>query len=114
MLVVIAPLRFGAGVKGKVNYGLNNGVPVIATEMACEGMHLVDGESVYIANTGSSFRGGIIRLSEDKALWMKLQKGGVEVMKNFFGVNTATDILLRSQASRLPSRKQLSAVFLSL
>jgi glycosyltransferase involved in cell wall biosynthesis len=96
VLVVLAPLRYGTGVKGKINYGLNNGVPVIGTRIACEGMHLVHRKSVYIANLPAQIRQGISRLSTHADLWKRLQRGGVEVMKRFFGVETASEVLLRS------------------
>src|SRR5665647_645463 len=38
--VSISPLRYGAGVKGKVNLALSYGVPVVATTASVEGMHL--------------------------------------------------------------------------
>ena len=34
----VAPLRFGAGVKGKINQSMAFGVPVVATSLAVEGM----------------------------------------------------------------------------
>src|SRR5207253_7675591 len=40
----VAPLRFGAGVKGKINQSMAWGVPVVATSVAVEGMELVSGE----------------------------------------------------------------------
>ena len=44
--VSIAPLRYGAGVKGKVNLAMSYGLPVVATTPSIEGMHLADGEDV--------------------------------------------------------------------
>ncbi|MCZ7153651.1 glycosyltransferase family 4 protein, partial [Salmonella enterica] len=41
--VAVAPLRFGAGVKGKINLSMAHGQPVVATSCAVEGMHLRDG-----------------------------------------------------------------------
>lgn len=89
VLVVLAPLRFGAGVKGKVNYGLNNGVPVIGTTVAFEGMNLVDRKNVYVANSGRAFQDGIMHLCKDKALWKRLQVEGVAAMRKGFGVEVA-------------------------
>jgi hypothetical protein len=85
-------------VKGKVNYGLNNGVPVVGTAVASEGMNLVDRKDVYIANSGREFLDGIVLLSKDKALWKRLQVGGVEAMKKSFGVEIAAKVLLDSLA----------------
>ena len=47
----IAPLRFGAGVKGKINQSMGFGVPVIATSIAVEGMCLNDREYVFSLQT---------------------------------------------------------------
>ena len=49
----IAPLRYGAGVKGKVNLAMSYGLPVVATTPSVEGMHLRPGEDVLIQAAGS-------------------------------------------------------------
>jgi O-antigen biosynthesis protein len=65
--VSVAPLRYGAGVKGKINQSLAHGLPVVATRVAAEGMHLVDGESVLIADDAPAFAEAIARLDRDPA-----------------------------------------------
>ena len=47
-MLSIAPLRYGAGVKGKVNLAMSYGLPVVATSPAVEGMHLVPGEDALV------------------------------------------------------------------
>ena len=47
--VSVAPLRYGAGVKGKVNMAMSYGLPVVATPIAVEGMHVEAGEDVMVA-----------------------------------------------------------------
>ena len=46
----VAPLRYDAGVTGKVNMSLAFGLPAFVTSVAAEGMQLVDGEDVLIAD----------------------------------------------------------------
>ena len=46
----VAPLRYDAGVKGKVNMSLAFGLRAFVTSVAAEGMQLVDGEDVLIAD----------------------------------------------------------------
>ena len=48
--VLLAALRYGAGVKGKVCDAINSGVPVITTPIGNEGLDLADGEEALIAN----------------------------------------------------------------
>ncbi|WP_232424212.1 glycosyltransferase [Imhoffiella purpurea] len=87
--ISVAPLRYGAGVKGKVNQSLAHGLPVVATSIAAEGMHLSDGESVLIADTPSEFAAAILRLYGDDDLWRRLSAGGLEVMERHFGFAAA-------------------------
>jgi glycosyltransferase involved in cell wall biosynthesis len=82
--VSVAPLRFGAGVKGKINTAHSSGVPVIATSLAAEGMHLEDGRNVLLADSGQDFAAAIIRLYGNEGLWNTLSDGGLEnVAKHF-------------------------------
>ena len=57
----VAPLRYGAGVKGKVNMAMSYGLPVVATPVAVEGMHLrtgtdLDHLDVMVAESAAGFR----------------------------------------------------------
>ena len=75
--VSIAPLRYGAGVKGKVNLAMSWGLPVVATTPSIEGMHLTEGEDVLIADDPAAFADAIVRLYRDEALWTRLAAGGL-------------------------------------
>jgi len=60
--ISVAPLRFGAGVKGKVNQALARGLPVVATHIAAEGMHPRDGEDLLPADETASLVEAGLRL----------------------------------------------------
>ena len=68
----IAPLRYGAGVKGKVNLAMSYGVPVIATPAAVEGMHLEPGEDVLVADDPRHLPRRSCACTSDEALWQRL------------------------------------------
>lgn len=85
----VAPLRYGAGVKGKINQSLAHGLPVVATGLAIEGMHLVDGESVLVADTAEAMAEAVIRLHQDPDLWRRLSAGGLAVMEAHFSFAAA-------------------------
>ena len=74
--VSIAPLRYGAGIKGKINEAMNHGIPVVATECAIEGMQLVSGRDVLVADDANDFALAIVRLHNDAALWDILSSSG--------------------------------------
>jgi len=89
----IAPLRYGAGVKGKVNLAMSYGVPVVATPAAVEGMHLVPGEDVMIAGDAEQFALAIERVYRDEPLWQQLSAAGVENIRRHFSRTVATKAL---------------------
>ncbi|MCA1619478.1 MAG: glycosyltransferase [Acidobacteria bacterium] len=70
--VFVAPMRFGAGMKGKVGDALSYGLPVVTTNVGAEGMSLRDGEEALIADTARDFASAVVRLYRDEALWRRL------------------------------------------
>jgi GT2 family glycosyltransferase/glycosyltransferase involved in cell wall biosynthesis len=89
MRVAVAPLRFGAGVKGKVNLSMAHGQPVVATSCAVEGMHLADGDDVLVADDAGAFADAIVRLYRDQALWQRLSEGGRRNVARHFSMDAA-------------------------
>jgi glycosyltransferase involved in cell wall biosynthesis len=74
--ISIAPLRYGAGVKGKVNQAMACGLPVVATSVAAEGMNLKDGQELLLADSAESFADAVMRLYNDEVLWNHLAENG--------------------------------------
>lgn len=87
----VAPLRFGAGVKGKVNQYMAAGLAVVSTPCGAEGMHLTDGEDVLLAGDPESFAAAIVRLHEDAAMWTRLASAGRDNVKNHFSFALAKE-----------------------
>ena len=92
-LASIAPLRFGAGVKGKVNMAMSHGLPVIGTAVATEGMQLVDGVDVLVAHTPDDFAAAWQRLAHDESLWLSLSDHALENVRTHFSATAARDTL---------------------
>ncbi|HTC26256.1 glycosyltransferase [Dyella sp.] len=88
-LASLAPLRFGAGVKGKINMAMSHGVPVIATGIAMEGMHLRDGEDVLQADRPEEVVEAVQRLMADEALWMRLSDAALHNVERHFSPSAA-------------------------
>jgi glycosyltransferase involved in cell wall biosynthesis len=70
--VSIAPMRFGSGMKGKVAEAMANGLPVVVTTVAAEGMELSDGVTALIADSAEDFAKAVTRLLTDPALHGRL------------------------------------------
>jgi glycosyltransferase involved in cell wall biosynthesis len=74
--VGIAPLRFGAGMKGKVGEALAAGLPMVTTSIGAEGMDLEDGITAMIADSPQAFADAVARLCTDPTLHGRLSKEG--------------------------------------
>ena len=92
----VAPLRYGAGVKGKINTSMAYGVPVVATPVAVEGMNLCSGADVLVAESAEDFAAAIVRLYNDVELWEKLSHGGQLNIERYFAPQVVQAALVRA------------------
>ena len=74
--VFVAPLRYGAGMKGKIGESLSFGVPTVTSSIGAEGMGLVHGRDILIADDPQSFASEVARLYSDEELWNELAARG--------------------------------------
>ena len=95
MRLSVAPLRYGAGIKGKVGNSMAMGLPVVASTVAVEGMQLEDGREVLIADGPQAMAEAVCRLHQDPALWARLQAGGLSKVERLSGSRAAYDNLRR-------------------
>jgi glycosyltransferase involved in cell wall biosynthesis len=93
--IAVAPLRYGAGVKGKVNLSMAHGQPVVATACAVEGMHLRAGDDVLVADAAQDFADAIVRLYGDEALWTRLRDAGLRNVEQHFSFESAREVVRR-------------------
>jgi GT2 family glycosyltransferase len=82
--VFVAPVRFGAGVKGKIGEALAHSIPLVTTNVGAEGMFLRDGEEALIAGTAQDFAAAVVRLYTDARLWQHVSANAhAHVERNF-------------------------------
>lgn len=74
--VFVAPLRYGAGMKGKVGQSMAFGLPVVATSIGAEGMGAVDGVHLLRADAAEEFAESVLLLLRDDVLWRNLAAAG--------------------------------------
>ena len=74
--VAVAPLRYGAGLKGKVGESMAAGLPVVCTTIAVEGMPVLDGRDVLIADKPADFATKVADVYECEALWRAISSQG--------------------------------------
>jgi glycosyltransferase involved in cell wall biosynthesis len=88
--MTVAPLRYGAGIKGKVVSSLAQGVPCVATSIAVEGTGLADGQGVLCADDPAGFANAIIRIAEDDELWIATAEAGARFARNNFSMQAVS------------------------
>jgi len=93
--ISVAPLRYGAGVKGKVNMAMSHGLPVVATTAAVEGMHVEAGSDVLVADDAAAFAAEVVRLYRDEALWNRLSANGLANVERHFSFAAARTAVQR-------------------
>lgn len=86
MRVAVAPLRYGAGVKGKIGTAMAAGLPTVATELGAEGMGLTDGENIFVADDPQLYAEVIARLYKDESLWNHVSRSGIIFSEQAWGL----------------------------
>ena len=97
--VVVAPLRYGAGVKGKVGQALAMGVPMVTTSIGNDGMMLEPGRDIEIADDAPAFAERVISLYENRPAWEAMSTQGLRRIDQLFGrraTHTRLDELVTS------------------
>jgi glycosyltransferase involved in cell wall biosynthesis len=82
----VAPLRFGAGLKGKVASSMLAGLPVVASSIAVEGTPLRDGVEVLVADTPEVFADAVVRVYGDQELRQRMVTAGFDFVRREYSI----------------------------
>ena len=89
---VVAPLTFGAGVKGKIIESICQGVPTVTTSIGAEG--IIDGESVLaIRDDAQGFAEAVVSLCSDSVKWYENRKKAILFAETYFSYDAAKDLV---------------------
>jgi GT2 family glycosyltransferase len=89
----VAPLRFGAGVKGKIGESLARGLPVVTTRIGAEGLGIEHGECALIGDDPREFADLVVRIYRDPDLWAMLARNGTALVRRNFSPEMAAGAL---------------------
>ncbi|MBW1654422.1 glycosyltransferase family 4 protein [Flavobacterium quisquiliarum] len=92
--IVLAPIRFGAGLKGKLLEAMQCGTPSITTSIGSEAMHLDLPWNGCIEDNPEVFAKKAIELYQDENLWKEAQKNGVEIINKCYQKQDYSDKLI--------------------
>jgi glycosyltransferase involved in cell wall biosynthesis len=82
--VFVAPLRYGAGMKGKIGQSLGFGLPVVTTEIGREGIGIVHGQHGLIGDNAESIAREVVTAYTDEDLWSRLSSQGRALVEKRF------------------------------
>ena len=91
--VFVAPMRYGAGIKGKVVMALCNGIPTVLTAVAAEGTNARNRQEVVLAETPAEFAAAVIELHENAASWGSISEAALRFGRTTFSRDRARDVL---------------------
>lgn len=104
--VYLCPMRDGGGTRLKILDALAMGVPIVATEMALEGIDVVRESDVLVANQPQDFVAQIVRLTSDQRLWQQLHCNGRGFVERHFAWPVIRQHMEEAFAAPGQSRKQ--------
>jgi glycosyltransferase involved in cell wall biosynthesis len=93
--VMVVPLRYGSGVKGKIVTGFQYGIPCVSTSIGTEGMGLTPEVDVLQAGDPVSFARAVVRLYTDQTLWERLSENCMRFTREHFSEEIARRELTR-------------------
>ena len=101
--VFISPLRFGAGMKGKIGQSMGYGLPVVTTTIGAEGIGLVHEKNALIADDPGDFAEAIVTLYTDELLWKKLSQESIALIEQ----NYSKEIIREKLKEVFEAKRQL-------
>jgi glycosyltransferase involved in cell wall biosynthesis len=85
--VGMAPLRYGAGMKGKIGEYFATGLPCVTTSVGAEGMSLTHGTDALIADSPPAFAACLAQVYTDENLWTRLSGAGITYIEKTLSPN---------------------------
>lgn len=82
--VLLAPIRFGAGIKGKLLESMEFGTPSITSTIGVEAMNGSYLWNGFVTESAEDFANKAIELYQNKSVWLEAQQNGFEILKNRF------------------------------
>ncbi len=79
--IFVAPLRYGAGVKGKIGESMAHGLPVVTTSIGSEGMNLTHEENVFVSDRPDEFAKYVLTMYKDEVIWNKISKNSIDQIR---------------------------------
>jgi len=94
-LVSVVPLRVGGGTRLKVLEAMAAGTPVISTTLGAEGLAIMSGKDLLIADTPEDMTDAIASLQAESPLWHQLAEHGRRLVREKYDWSVVGEVLWR-------------------
>lgn len=90
--IVVVPLRYGAGVKGKVVEAIYNGAPIVTTSVGSEGIPGVE-DILVVKDKPEEFAKAVVDLYQDEEKLLRLAESTQDYIKDHFSIDAAWSVI---------------------
>lgn len=104
--VVLAPIRFGAGIKGKLIEAMQCGTPSVTSSIGAEAMHGNQEWNGFVKDNSNEFVNASVLLYQDEKVWSKCQENGFEILEKRYRKSLFEDDFIMEVNSLLENLKQ--------
>jgi glycosyltransferase involved in cell wall biosynthesis len=104
--VVLAPIRFGAGIKGKLIEAMQCGTPSVTSIIGVEAMHGNLEWNGFVKDNATEFVDASVLLYQDEKLWNKCRENGFEILEKRYNKSLFEDAFIMEVNSLLENLKQ--------
>lgn len=94
--LMVAPLRFGAGINGKIGESMANGLPVVTTSLGAANFGIRHEQDALVADTAEGLAAAIILAYQDRTLWERLARNGTRLIEASFAPDVVEQTIVRS------------------
>lgn len=94
--VSIAPLRYGAGMKGKIGEAMAHGVPVATTSVGAQGMGLTDRINVLIGDCPRVFADAVLELLDNSCLYETIRRNAIKIIDDNYTATRVAGTMITS------------------
>jgi glycosyltransferase involved in cell wall biosynthesis len=103
--IFVAPLRYGAGMKGKVGHALSYGLPVVTTSIGAEGFGMRHRQEAMIVDEPQAFAEAVIQVYRSRELWQQLSDNGYTHLQRHFTPEVVAQKLRAAITKTSPGKK---------
>ncbi|WP_316634131.1 glycosyltransferase family 4 protein [uncultured Flavobacterium sp.] len=91
--IFVAPLRYGAGIKGKIGQSLEFGLPLVTTNIGAEGFNFQENSNIIVGNSTEEIVKNILLLYQNEEVWSKVSADSKKVIEPFSTYETEQKVL---------------------